>query len=149
MGAVSKVEDATLIKKRLKAHRNVLVSELEPRAIAHVLSKSKAFPESAIDSVLNADSCNKRVEILLSLVEDGGSEVVEEFVTALKDLGYSSIVELIDPPDIHNRAGKCLEYLYLHVLLYYIYIFRNNLLHIYMYSFKMILMSSLVDELVI
>nr|XP_034318199.1 sacsin-like isoform X8 [Crassostrea gigas] len=104
VGVISKVEDAEPIKKRLKAHRNVLVSELEPRAIAHVLSKSKAFAKSAIDSVLNADSCNDRVENLLSLVEDGDFEVVKEFVTALKDLGYSSIVELIDPPDIHNRA---------------------------------------------
>lgn len=120
VGVISKAEDAEPIKKRLKAHRNVLVSELEPRAIAHVLSKSKAFAKSAIDSVLNAESCNDRVENLLSLVEDGDSEVVKEFVTALKDLGYSSIVELIDPPDIHNRAGECVlnvrfcMYLFIH-----------------------------------
>lgn len=46
------------------------------------------------------------MEKLLSLVEKGGSQDVEKFVKVLNDLGYSHIVQLIDPPDIHNKAGK-------------------------------------------
>lgn len=44
------------------------------------------------------------------MVEDGSTDVVESFVAALKDLGYWDIVALIDPPDVHRRAGKyCLN----------------------------------------
>lgn len=94
------------IKSRMKVFRNVLVSELEPRALATVLSKSETFLESNIDSVYNARTCYERVDSLLSLVENGNSEAVNVFVTVLKDLGYDEIVELIDPIDIHSKAGK-------------------------------------------
>lgn len=90
----------------MKVYRNVLVSELEPRELATLLSKSETFLESNIDSVYNARTRYERVDSLLSLVENGNSEAVDVFVTVLKDLGYGEIVELIDPIDIHSKAGK-------------------------------------------
>jgi hypothetical protein len=96
---------AALIKERIKAQRNMLISELEPKAIASVLSKSNHLPESAIDSIKTPPSCHKRTDNLLTLIEDGDTKVVEDFIAALKDLGYNDIVELIDPSDVHSRAG--------------------------------------------
>lgn len=42
------------------------------------------------------------------MVKDGRTHLVESFVAALKDLGYTcrDIVELIDPTDVHTKAGK-------------------------------------------
>lgn len=102
------VTKAALIKNRVKAYRSVLLSELEPKALASLLSKSEIFTENDIELVQKAHGCSERVEKLLSLVENGDALAVEEFVKALNDLGYSHIVELIDPPDIHNKAGKYL-----------------------------------------
>lgn len=101
-----------LIKNKVKIFRNVLVSELEPRALAFLLSKSKNLPDNIMHSVNNARSCKERVETILSLVENGDSEVVEDFMIALKDLGYSDIVELIGPSDIHSKAGNCFLFTY-------------------------------------
>lgn len=101
-----------LIKNKVKIFRNVLVSELEPRALAFLLSKSKNLPDNIMHSVNNARSCKERVETILSLVENGNSEVVEDFMIALKDLGHSDIVELIGPSDIHSKAGNCFLFTY-------------------------------------
>lgn len=100
------ITNAALIKKRVKAYRNDLLNELEPKALASLLSKSEIFTENDIEFVKKAHGCSGRVENLLSLVENGDSQVVEEFVKILNDLGYSHNVKLIDPPDIHNKAGK-------------------------------------------
>lgn len=91
----------------MKIHSNVLVSELEPRALASLLSKSTNLPDNIMLSVNNARSCKERVEQILSLVEAGNAGVVEDFMNALKDLEYFDIVELIDPCDIHSKAGNC------------------------------------------
>lgn len=101
-----------LIKNKVKIFRNVLVSELEPRALAFLLSKSTNLPDNIMHLVNNARSCKERVETILSLVENGNSEVVEDFMIALKDLGYSDIVELIGPSDIHSKAGNCFLFTY-------------------------------------
>lgn len=101
-----------LIKNKVKIFRNVLVSELEPRALAFLLSKSTNLPDNIMNSINNAGSCKERVETILSLVENGDSEVVEDFMIALKDLGYSDIVELIGPSDIHSKAGNCFLFTY-------------------------------------
>lgn len=101
-----------LIKNKVKIFRNVLVSELEPRALAFLLSKSTNLPDNIMHLVNNARSCKERVETILSLVENGDSEVVEDFMIALKDLGYSDIVELIGPSDIHSKAGNCFLFTY-------------------------------------
>lgn len=101
-----------LIKNKVKIFRNVLVSELEPRALAFLLSKSTNLPDNIMNSINNAGSCKERVETILSLVENGNSEVVEDFMIALKDLGYSDIVELIGPSDIHSKAGNCFLFTY-------------------------------------
>lgn len=95
-----------MIIERVKAYRHVLVTQLEPTALASLLSKSKSFSESIKDTVNDADSCYERVERILLLVEKGNHDIVEEFVTALNDLGYSEIVKLINPSDVHNKAGK-------------------------------------------
>lgn len=94
-----------MIIERVKAYRHVLVTQLEPTALASLLSKSKSFSESIKDTINDADSCYERVERILLLVEKG-NDIVEEFVTALNDLGYSEIVKLINPSDVHNKAGK-------------------------------------------
>lgn len=91
----------------MKIHSNVLVSELEPRAFASLLSKSTNLPDNIMLSVNNARSCKERVEKILSLVEAGNDGVVEDFMNALKDLEYFDIVEMIDPCDIHSKAGNC------------------------------------------
>lgn len=95
-----------MIIERMKAFRHVLVTQLEPRDLVSVLSKSKSFSESIKDTLNDADSCYERVERILLLVENGNDDIVEEFVTALNDLGYSEIVKLINPSDVHEKAGK-------------------------------------------
>lgn len=106
------LSNVALIKNKVKIFMNVLVSELEPRALAFLLSKSKNLPDNIMHSVNNARSCKERVETILSLVENGNSEVVEDFMIALKDLGYSDIVELTGPSDIHSKAGNCFLFTY-------------------------------------
>lgn len=75
-----------------------------------MLLRSKVFSESALDSVFHGHSRIERVEGLLSLIENGNVEIIEMFVIALKDLGNHDIVELIDPSDICNKAGKCIHH---------------------------------------
>lgn len=97
---------AAKIIERVKAYKHEIVTQLEPMALTAVLSKSKSFLERIKDTIDDADSCYKRVERILLLVENGNNDIVEEFVTALNDLGYSEIVKLICPSDLHDKAGK-------------------------------------------
>lgn len=99
----TETRNAELIKHRLKAYRNKVVSDIEPSALASVLSKS--FPKSDFGSVDQAKSCQRRVERLLSLIEKGEPDLVKEFLTVLKNFGYHEILELIDPPDTRRTAG--------------------------------------------
>lgn len=108
------ISKAAMIIQRVKAFRHVLVTQLEPNALASVLSKSKSFSESIKDTVNDAISCYERVERILLLVENGNNDIVEEFITALNDLGYCEIVKLINPPDVHEKAGKS----FLNILLF-------------------------------
>lgn len=80
-----------------------MISDVEPSALASALSKS--FPKRAFDSVEHADNCRRRVERLLALVEKGEPDLVREFVTVLKKFGYHEIVELLNPPDILQKAS--------------------------------------------
>lgn len=107
-GSISEtgISKAELVKKRVKVHRNVLLSELDPMDIISALSKSKCFPESVIDSICNASSGYERVNIISTFVENGSPEVVNEFRSVLENLGIRNIVELIDPSNVHNKAGK-------------------------------------------
>lgn len=79
-------------------------------AIISALSKSNAFNESSLASVCASGSCNKRINDILALVETGNTDVVDSFVTTLKNLGYRDIVDLIDPPDFHTEAGNFTSY---------------------------------------
>lgn len=90
----------------LKVHRNELLYELEPTAIISALSRSKAFPKRSLDSIGALPGCNTKINDLLSMVEFGSTDVVESFVATLKDLGYRDIVDLINPPDVHTKAGN-------------------------------------------
>lgn len=49
------------------------------------------------------------MDSILSLVMDGSPDDVNGFATALKDLAYFDILELIDPPYIHIKAGSINE----------------------------------------
>lgn len=104
----TKTSRTTLIKHRVKVHRNTLIHELEPTAIVSVLSKSKALTESDIPSIICVENrnCTIEVENLLSMVEKGSAEFVTEFVATLKGFGYCDIVELIDPSGFPSSAGK-------------------------------------------
>lgn len=104
----TKTSRTTLIKHRVKVHRKTLIHELEPTAIVSVLSKSKALTESDISSIICVENrnCKKEVKKLLSMVEKGSAEFVEEFVATLKGFGYCDIVELIDPSGFPSSAGK-------------------------------------------
>lgn len=75
-------------------------------AIISALSKSKIIPERTFTSVCPSGSRTKRINDILALVETGYAGVVESFVTALKSLGYTDIVDLIDPPRFHTKAGN-------------------------------------------
>lgn len=110
---MKEISRTALIKHRMKANKNVLVYELESTPLVSVLRDSKAFDKLAIECVDKVTDNDERVEKLLSLVENGNSDVVEEFLSALKDLNYCHIVELIDLADIHTKAGKCTHYLHL------------------------------------
>ena len=69
--------------------------------LTSILSKYKALPQSTIDKIKNAPSCFERIQILLSYIEKGESQVFKDFLSALKDAGYHDIVELIEPKDLH------------------------------------------------
>lgn len=98
--------EALPVKKRVKVDRHALLSKLDPLDILAALSKSKSFPQSVIDSIRKAPSCDERVNIISTFVENGSPEVVNEFCNALKNLGFCDTVELIDPFDDHIKAGK-------------------------------------------
>lgn len=102
--------NAEQIKHRLKAYRNKLISDVEPSVLASILSKY--FPKSDFDSVDNAGSCPSRVKRLLSLVEKGEPDLVNGFVTVLKNFGYHDIVELLDPHDVQHTASMCILVFY-------------------------------------
>lgn len=95
-----------MIKQRIRIHKEKLLDELEPAAIVSALSKTNAFSKGELDRVRNARSCNTRIHILLTLVEEGSPDCVEGFLTTLKKLGYSEIVNLIDPESVDKKAGK-------------------------------------------
>lgn len=114
---------AEQIKHRLKAYRNKLISDVEPSALASVLSKT--FPESDFDSVDHAGSCSRRVERLLSLVEKGEPGLVNEFVTVLNNFGYHEIVELLNPHDVHHTASMYI------LAIYSVFVFLFHLKAIY------------------
>lgn len=84
----------------------MLISELEPMILTSILSKSDAFPQSTIEKIKNAPSCFERTQILLSYIEKGESTVLNDFLSALRDAGYHDIVEMIEPTDLHKKAGK-------------------------------------------
>lgn len=96
----------TLIKQRIRIHEEKLLDELEPAAIVFALSKTNASLKGALDRVRNARSCNTRIHLLLTMVEEGSIDCGEEFLSTLKKLGYSEFVKLIDPESVDNKAGK-------------------------------------------
>lgn len=102
---VNETSRTTLIKQRIKANKNVIVSELKSTSLVSDLRDSKAFEKNAIEYIDKVDNNDEKVKMLLSLIENGNSEVVEEFLTALRDLKNVRIVDLIDPPEIHRKAG--------------------------------------------
>lgn len=112
----------------MNAHRDELFSELEPRALYSLLAKSKNLPKSDIYSLHKTLGSDERVEMILSMVENGNSEFIGDFITALKDLGYCDIVDLIDPSEIHGKAGKYILHLYYraHVLMFKVLIVEDN-----------------------
>lgn len=80
------------------------MTELEPTAIIFALSN--ILLESLSDSIPVGCGSSEKVEHILSLVENGSTDVVTKFVTVLNDLGYEDIVNLIDQKDIKVKAGK-------------------------------------------
>lgn len=106
---------------------------MEPTQIISALSKSKDFQKRALHSICASRSCNKKINDILSMVEDGSTDVVESFVAALKDLGYWDIVALIDPPDVHRRAGKyCLNRLLKLSYCLLLFLIYFNMIEIYL-----------------
>ena len=95
-----------MIKTQIKGHRKKLLSELDPEALFSVLSKSTTFPQESIDEMRKAKTCLQRIEKLLTFVDEGNSQVVDEFCLALKNVGYVDVVKLIDPSDLHSNAGE-------------------------------------------
>lgn len=96
-----------LIKERVNTHKHEIFSHLEPKDMVSFLSRSKTKQKGVIDSIKNACTCTERIAHLLSFVKNCNSKDVEQFVAALKFLEYFELVELVDPPDIHSKAGKC------------------------------------------
>lgn len=96
---------------------------MEPSALAFALSKS--FPKCAFDSVDHADSCRRRVERLLALVEKGEPDLVREFVTVLKKFGYHEIVDLLEPPDIHQKASAYI--LLCNILVFFLFLIKYQM----------------------
>lgn len=97
----------------MEDYKDELVKMLEPKRIDFLLSqllKSKVFHDKDIKSIKKYPNCYQRIDNILSLVMNGSPDDVDGFVTALKDLAYFDILEFIDPPYIHIKAGK---YLYI------------------------------------
>lgn len=86
------------------------MSELEPRALTSSLSE--AFPQDVFDRINSTPNSRQKIDQLLCAIENGKATIVEKFVSALQDLGYCDIVELIDPTNLHCRAGEFRRNLY-------------------------------------
>lgn len=95
---------ADVIKKLITIHKNKLVSDLTPEMIL-VLRKNPAFKHYVFDERRTA---RQEKERLLSFVNQGDLPVVEAFVTNLQEQRFGELVELIDPSDLHSKAGKML-----------------------------------------
>lgn len=106
-----------LIKYWMKVNKNVFVYELELMVLVFVLRDFKVFDKFVLEFVDKVINNDERVEKFLLLVEKGNLDVVEEFLSVLKDLNYCYIVELIDFVDIYIKVGKCIYYLYLFVFI--------------------------------
>lgn len=101
----------------MKVNKNVFVYELELMVLVFVLRDFKVFDKFVLEFVDKLNNNDERVEKFLLLVEKGNLDVVEEFLSVLKDLNYCYIVELIDFVDIYIKVGKCIYYLYLFVFI--------------------------------
>lgn len=101
----------------MKVNKNVFVFELKLMVLVFVLRDFKVFDKFVIEFVDKVINNDERVKMFLLLVENGNVDVVEEFLSVLKDLNYCDIVELIDFVDIYIKVGKCINYLYLFVFI--------------------------------
>lgn len=108
----------------MKVNKNVFVYELELMVLVFVLRDFKVFDKFVIEFVDKVINNDERVEMFLLLVENGNLDVVEEFLSVLKDLNYCYIVELIDFVDIYIKVGKCIYYLYLFVFIIWVKILK-------------------------
>lgn len=98
-----------LIQNRVRNYRDVFVKQLEPKRIKVLLtelSQSDFFRSRGLELIEEKSNCYERFNGLLSLVENGSSHDVNQFVTVLKDLDYYEILELIEPTYVHIKAGK-------------------------------------------
>lgn len=96
----------SLIKQRLRMYKKQLLDELEPAAIVYELRKADASLKVKLDSVGGARSCGERIYRLLTIVEEGSPDLVKEFMHTLNVLGYTEIVNLIDPKGVHNKSSE-------------------------------------------
>lgn len=87
----------------------MLISKLEPRQLASYFSNSASYSKSDIDEINAAPSRSERVSNLLSFIERGDSNVVEEFVPALNKAGYCDLASLLNPDDFHRKAGESIS----------------------------------------
>ena len=93
------------IKEHIKTCRKMLISKLEPLKLASFLSSSVYFSQSEIDRINACPTRSGRVIQLLSFIEDGNLELVENFVSALTNAGFKDLVKLLDPVLFHSKAG--------------------------------------------
>lgn len=128
-----------LIKYWMKENKNVFVYELELMVLVFVLRDFKVFDKFVLEFVDKVINNDERVEKFLLLVEKGNLDVVEEFLSVLKDLNYCYIVELIDFVDIYIKVGKCIYYLYL-----FVFIVWEKILKVYYCCIKEILFVDIV-----
>lgn len=110
------VRNVEQIKSCLKVYRKKLIFDVEFRVLVFVLLKY--FLKIDFDLVDYVDSCLRRVECLLLLVEEGDFDFVKEFLNILKNFGYYDIVELFDFFDVYYIVSMCILVIYMYSIFF-------------------------------
>lgn len=78
----------------LRKQRQLVLENLEPMLISHILLEEEAFSVDDHDAVDNEKPRRKKVEVLLDILEKDGSEsTLESFFFALRDNPFMIVKE--------------------------------------------------------
>lgn len=106
----------------------MLITGIEPRAVALQLSKSNQFPQSIIEEINTAPNCFERTIKLLSFLESENcsNAHVFAFISALFDIGHHDIVQNIYSTEIHSKAGEFISQRTCYTCVFLVLVHKSN-----------------------